>query len=165
MVTSSGHQSRLELACEPPAPWYARAHAKDILPRWGLPRTVVEDALTIVSELATNAVRHTGAPAVPHDHGSRPEVRLCALSLMVIPGWLYIGVYDEARLKPPVLRPPSEYAETGRGVALVHGLTEGEWGWSPSAGKPGKVVWARLKLDLPNAQDVGPRVRPLGVSA
>lgn len=166
MAPSSGYQNRLQLACEPSAPRYARAHAEDVLSRWCLPRSVVGDALLIVSELATNAVRHTGAQAVPHDpDGGRPQVRLCALSLLLVPDWLYISVYDEARNRPPVLRQASDDEEGGRGVVLVNGLTEGQWGWTPSPSSPGKFVWARLRFALADAQGFGQLPRSLEVSA
>jgi hypothetical protein len=132
-----------------------------------LPRDLIDDALLIVAELATNAFRHAGAPAVPHDlQNGRPEVPICCLSLLAVSDWLYISFYDEARSRPPVLRQAPDESETGRGVALVHGLTEGEWGWQPAADKPGKFVWARLKFIRPEAQGTTRQhPRSLGVSA
>jgi serine/threonine-protein kinase RsbW len=166
MTPSSRHHSRLELACEPSASRYARAHARDVLWQWGLSRNVLNDALTIISELVTNAARYAGAPTSPREpHESRPEARLCVLSLLLVPDWLYISVYDEAPHKPPVLRQVPADDESGRGIALVNGLTEGQWGWEPSAGKPGKFVWARLKLVPSDAQDSLRQPRPSGMSA
>lgn len=118
-----------------------------------MPRELVDDALLIVSELATNAVRHAGASAVSHDpQPGRQEDRLCALSLLVLSDGLYISFYDEARSRPPVLRQAPDDSETGRGVALVDGLTDGEWGWQPSVDRPGKYVWARLTFVRPDTQ-------------
>ncbi|WP_327292404.1 ATP-binding protein [Streptomyces sp. NBC_01198] len=158
-------QSRLELACEPSAPRRARAHAKDVLPGWGLPQGLVDDALLIVSELATNAVRHAGAPAVPDSplHGPL-RVPLCCLTLLLVADHLYISFYDEACNRPPVLRRAPDDAESGRGVALVDGLTGGAWGWQPSSGKPGKFVWAQLNFVLSDPQRAE-KLRSLGVSA
>ena len=41
----------------------ARRHAQLILERWGLPRHQTELACLLVSEVVTNAVLHTAAPA------------------------------------------------------------------------------------------------------
>jgi serine/threonine-protein kinase RsbW len=123
--------SRLDLACEPSAMRFARAHARDVLLRWDVPRGVYGDALLIVAELATNAVRHTGGPPTPYDpdHG-RPRVRGCALSLLVAGRDLYIAFHDEGD-RPPVLREGPSLEENGRGLQLVAGLTGGAWGGSP----------------------------------
>ena len=159
-------QSRLDLACEPSAARYARSHTRDVLQKWGLPLGIIDDALTIVSELASNAVRHAGGNAEPfnEEHG-QPKVRLCSLSLLGLPNYLYLAVYDEELTLPPVPRLASDEAETGRGIPIIDALTHGDWGWLPSVGRPGKLVWARLKVPAPiiQASDLTPR--PLGVSA
>lgn len=66
-MAPSFFQSRLDLACEPSAIRYARRHAEVTLRHWGISAEVSYDALTIVAELATNAVRHTGGAAEPFD--------------------------------------------------------------------------------------------------
>lgn len=158
-------QSRLDLACEPSAVRYARSHARDVLAGWGVAGELADDALTVVSELATNAVRHTGGPEEPFSpERGQPRVALCYLSMLAFPDHMYIAFYDEASHLPPVLKHADPDAETGRGIALIASLTGGDWGWTRSTGKPGKVVWARFKL--PVSSEVGSVApRPLGVSA
>lgn len=146
MVPGPGSVSRLDLACEPSSIRSARSHAQDTLERWGIPEETGYDALTIVSELATNAVRHTSPPADPVAPGAgQPQGRSYSLALWT-DGWhLYVAVWDE-NPAPPVLRTASEYAETGRGLHLVAALTDGSWGYERTPEQPGKRVWAALRL-------------------
>lgn len=156
MTLGSGHHSRLELACEPSATRYALQHARDALPRWGMPRVVTDDALLIVDELITNAVRHAGGTAEPFDPGrGQPRVRGCELTLLVVSGQLSISVYDQ-NSRCPVLRDISLDAEGGRGLQLVAGLSDGNWGYLPASHRPGKLVWARLAIPGGAAPRPGP---------
>ncbi|MCU1246611.1 MAG: hypothetical protein JWN02_2521 [Acidobacteria bacterium] len=148
MVTNS-YQSKLHLSCEPSATKYGLIHARDVLPRWGLPRDVIDDALLIVDELITNAVRHAGtAAAIPFapDQG-QPTARQCALALQLEIGSLVIAVYDQHNGRP-ALRPVPADAEHGRGLQLVAGLSDGQWGCALLARQTGKLVWARLPVPL-----------------
>ncbi|MYS19886.1 hypothetical protein GTW78_06435 [Streptomyces sp. SID4948] len=138
--------SRLDLACEPSAMRLARAHARDVFLHWAMPPEVLDDALLIVAELATNAVRHSGRPAASYDAGQgRPEARRCALVLDLVPGLLRISFCDESD-QPPVLRHGSGLEENGRGLQLIAGLTGGAWGWRPLSPQPGKSVWAKIPV-------------------
>lgn len=61
-------RSRLALADTPNAVALARLHTADVLSGWGVSCDIVETAKLLVSELATNAVRHSEegeAPAQP----------------------------------------------------------------------------------------------------
>ncbi len=152
-------QSRLDLACEPSATRYAVAHATEVLRTWGVPREVAADARLIVDELVTNAVRHAGAQAAPFQpEQGRPSVRSCGLALWAHSGHLVISVYDEVD-QLPILRDLSLDAESGRGLQLVAGLSEGNWGCSVLRPRPGKLVWARLQTGPTVADDY---VLPLG---
>ena len=146
MVPGPVALSRLDLACEPSSIRSARRHARDTLERWAVPDEVLCDALVIVSELATNAVRHTAPPipsAVPG--GGQPKAHRYSLTLWTAGLRLYIAVRDE-NPAPPVLRAAPDYAETGRGLRLVSTLTEGRWGYERTPERPGKQVWAALAL-------------------
>ena len=144
MLPNPGCTSRLELACEPSATRYAVGHAKDVLRRWQVPRDVTGDAVLIVDELITNAVRHAGDAAEPFDpERGRPQVRGCALELSLVDGSLLICAHDGST-RIPVLRGVSLDAECGRGLQVVDGLSEGNWGYTLSSA--GKWVWARLSL-------------------
>lgn len=140
-------RTSLDLACEPSAVRWARRHADDVLTKWGLANDVVDDVLLIVSELATNAVRHAGGGAAPFDpaNGQR-KVGCCDLTILRFPDCLYVSFYDEAHGRQPVLRNGPIDAESGRGIALIHQLSGGQWGCTPSTNKPGKIVWVRLNL-------------------
>lgn len=153
---SSAYWSQLDLTCEPSAVRYARAHAREILERWGAVPEVVADVLTIVSELTGNAVRHAGGfcrPPEPRTDGRR--VRECSLALRASRDNLHITVHDESN-QPPTLRMLSGDAENGRGLHLVAALSHGAWGYYLVPHGKGKVVWAQLRLLLPT----GPPVRP-----
>lgn len=76
----------------------------------------IEDAELIISELGTNALRHTpsGAPG--------GEVRV---SVITKPGWARISVTDQGtRAWERALSPPDEEEETGRGLLLVYTVAD-----------------------------------------
>lgn len=96
---------------------------------WRLPPEPTEIAVLLLSELATNAVRHAATPA-----GREMGVRLTA---------------DEKRLRVEVsdasehpLRPAQASAcdETGRGLSIVAALAD-HWGAHPRPCGIGKTVW------------------------
>lgn len=100
---------------------------------WVLPDDVRRTAQLILTEFVTNAVRlYTGSALkvwVANPDGG---------------GLLEMGVWDSDPSKGPHLPTPSLMDENGRGLHLVHELTDGAWGWYPSETTGGKVVWARL---------------------
>ncbi|QRP48820.1 ATP-binding protein [Amycolatopsis sp. FDAARGOS 1241] len=101
----------------------ARDFTRATLARWGLP-TLADDAVLVVSELATNAVLHgTGTASVRLSHAGS-VVR--------------IEVADES---PAVPAKRSSGADGGWGLRLVE-LLSLAWGVTPTAG--GKVVWCDL---------------------
>ncbi|MGI5377730.1 ATP-binding protein [Streptomyces sp. CA-251387] len=109
----------------------ARRRARDHLADWGHgPRDpALEDAVLLVSELATNVVRH--GPLVEREF----EVAVTALA----DGSCLIEVSDEGRLEPRS-RVVEEWEEAGRGLHLVENLAAA-WGvWS--RGRHGQTVWA-----------------------
>jgi anti-sigma regulatory factor (Ser/Thr protein kinase) len=88
-----------------------------------------EDAETVASELITNAITHTGAPAVGLE-----------LTCLISSGALAIVVTDPCPL-PPVRHYPGTSTEHGRGLHVVEALSA-RWGWRPKP--PGKAVYAIL---------------------
>jgi len=138
--------SRLDLACDPLATRHAVAHASDVLRNWDVPSNVAADALLIVDELVTNAVRHSGVSTEPSEaERGRPRVGGCGLALWTHSGHLVICVHDEAD-QVPVLREVSLDAENGRGLQIVAGLCNGAWGYTVQPSQPGKLVWAQCAL-------------------
>ncbi|WP_265558753.1 ATP-binding protein [Streptomyces hygroscopicus] len=146
--------NRLDLASTPSAIRYARLHAEDVLGRWPIPATVKDDALLIVDELIANAVLHAHPEqnSGPDESAGRPQVPGCSLLLRLMPDHLLILVHDQDR-RPPVLREPSDQAESGRGLLLVAGLSAA-WGYTYPAAGNGKSVWARVHIasDSPRGQ-------------
>ncbi|MET8170592.1 ATP-binding protein [Streptomyces sp. NPDC005329] len=109
----------------------ARRRVRDHLADWGHgpDDPALADAVLVVSELATNVVRH--GPLLEREF----EVAVTALG----DGSCLIEVSDEGRLEPR-LRLVGESEEHGRGLHLVEHLAVA-WGvWS--RGRHGKTVWA-----------------------
>lgn len=109
----------------------ARRRVRDHLADWGhaLDDPAVDDAVLLVSELATNVVRH----GLPREHDF--EVAVTALG----DGSSLIEVSDESRSEPRP-RIVSEWEEHGRGLHLVEAVAAA-WGvWN--RGRHGKTVWA-----------------------
>ncbi|MFF0080900.1 ATP-binding protein [Streptomyces canus] len=109
----------------------ARRRARDHLADWGHGPgdPALSDAVLLVSEPATNVVRH--GPLLEREF----EVAVTALA----DGSCLIEVSDEGRLEPR-LRVVGAWEETGRGLQLVESLAAA-WGvWS--RGRHGKTVWA-----------------------
>ncbi|MFF0010483.1 ATP-binding protein [Streptomyces sp. NPDC005374] len=109
----------------------ARRRVRDHLADWGHgpDDPALADAVLLVSELATNVVRH--GPLLEREF----EVAVTALA----DGSCLIEVSDEGRLEPR-LRVVGEWEEAGRGLHLVENIATA-WGvWS--RGRHGKTVWA-----------------------
>jgi Histidine kinase-like ATPase domain len=128
------------LGVEMASPGLARDFTKQTLDSWAL-RGLVDDALVIVSELVTNALRH-GLPRNPDEQpGFPPPLGPIELILLWPTGPLYCVVTDPGA-GAPMLTDPDPDAEAGRGLHVVRALAS-EWGWgilSPSR----KAVWASL---------------------
>lgn len=125
----------------PQASSAARRLTRGALSEWGL-ASLAEDAETIVGELVANAVIH----AAPSDPEHAADLEGPRLSLLRRAGEMICAVLD-ASDAAPVLKPPGETEEGGRGLQLVDSLSD-IWGWSPLAGR-GKAVWAILFCNLP----------------
>ncbi|HEX4492413.1 MAG TPA: ATP-binding protein [Acidimicrobiia bacterium] len=89
------------------------------------PTDILDSIAVMVSELATNSVRHAASPftvAVDRDH---QRVRVAVSD-------------DGSRL--PSLRTPEPREYSGRGLQIVRALAD-EWGVTENVGRPGKTVW------------------------
>ena len=95
-----------------------------------LPASVVEDAMLVVSELVTNAIRY-----------GQPEITLAVAPL---PDGMRIEVGDHGEALPllaPVV--PAGNRAGGRGLLIV-ASTAAVWGIAPHDPPPGKTVWVEL---------------------
>lgn len=115
------------MANERQSPGIARRSISEFLGRNNL-LALVDDAELLVSELVTNAVKHSSG-----DIG---------LSVSCDDDYLHIEVRDKSRIGIPEVHVVGPTDETGRGLALVEHIAT-RWGWTK--GRSGKVVWIDLE--------------------
>lgn len=127
-------QVQLEVGSDPEEVGRARRWARSRLAGFGLEPdgSLVETLVLLVSELVTNAVVHTGRPAV---------LRMF-LSGRLVTGrrTVRIEVADTSS-SPPLRRRAEGEATGGRGLELVGGLAD-RWGWLQEG--TGKRIWCEL---------------------
>ncbi len=113
-------------SCQPESVASARHFIRDVLSEQ--PRAIVEAAELMVSELATNSVRHA----------------LSDFELMIdlSPEEIRVEVSDHGQGQP-VPRSPTVREQSGRGLQIVQVLSE-DWGITPSPS--GKLVWFTLSV-------------------
>ncbi|WP_369185828.1 ATP-binding protein [Streptomyces sp. Y1] len=107
------------------------------LVRWGVVDDDLDNALYVAVELVANAARH-----------SPPGMHHVSLHLSPDGHRLVVTVHDLSRALPyvPDDAKDNAFAESGRGMLLVAGLSE-RWGVVATSG--GKKVWAELILQAP----------------
>jgi anti-sigma regulatory factor (Ser/Thr protein kinase) len=115
----------------------AREFTERVLKDWEL-ATCRDDALTVVSELAANAVLHAGSE---DDDGSGVWLKLTRR-----PAHLVCAVTDQGDTLPGTARAAGPLQEHGRGLFIVEALSQ-HWGWTRYAPK-GKTVWAMLSTGV-----------------
>jgi anti-sigma regulatory factor (Ser/Thr protein kinase) len=108
----------------------ARRRVRRQLALWRVPEETCDNAQLVISELVTNALRHTRSETVGC------ELRLTGALLRVAVASDGSGPGEEPRRA-------GEEEEGGRGLYLVCALSEG-WGVRPRGSGHGHVVWADL---------------------
>jgi anti-sigma regulatory factor (Ser/Thr protein kinase) len=98
-----------------------------------VPPAVEEAVSIVVSELATNCVRHAGTDFTVDVERTPTELR--------------VEVVDQGS-GDPVVRSPAVSEPSGRGLFLVRELSD-DWGVGTTDGAPGKGVW--FTMHLPDA--------------
>jgi hypothetical protein len=113
------------------SPRHARRMAAATLRRWGHGETLIADVSLVVSELASNAVRHAGS-----SFSVALQTRGPLLRVTVEDRALLHDTASDARMMP---RPP-------HGLCVVDSLAT-SWGVEPT--RTGKLVWAQLTYAAP----------------
>lgn len=130
---------------------HARRRAAGVLQRWRLPRATVDDAVLVVCELVTNAIRHGRSPVhialdrrhgaltiSVSDHGSVPYPRQ---DLDTEAGRDADSGFDYASDSGFTTGPAADHSEEfGRGLAIVAALSQAH-GYE---GGRKNTFWARL---------------------
>ncbi|MFF8375219.1 ATP-binding protein [Streptomyces sp. NPDC015661] len=128
-------QVQLEVGPDPAEVGRARRWARSRLAGSGIgdDEPLAETLVLLISELVTNAVVHTGCPAVlrmlfaAEGSGVRVEVA-------------------DASDRPPRPRHAEGDDTNGRGLELVDGLAD-RWGWQPEGA--GKSIWCEVDRVAP----------------
>lgn len=112
-------RERLLLVSTPNAVRLARLHTTDVLSRWGVHPDSVETIRLMVSELATNAVRH---PKKENQQDSsdaqRHTLQTFEIALEIINDVVRVSVWDRDATTPVVQQVGLE-AASGRGLSIV----------------------------------------------
>lgn len=138
-------RNSLTLADTPNAVGLARLHTADVLSRWDVGSETAETVQLLVSELATNAVRHSEEGGEEASAFSvRDRARTFELMLEIVGDAVRVSVWDRDT-RPPVLKEVGAEATGGRGIFIVAVLSR-RWGHYPARGMAGKVVWAEVGL-------------------
>jgi anti-sigma regulatory factor (Ser/Thr protein kinase) len=126
-------QVQLEIRPDPAEVGRARSWARSRLAGSGIEadEPLAETLILLVSELVTNAVVHTGCPAV---------LRLSLPPAATEAATVRLEVADRSD-RAPVPRCADGDETGGRGLALVDGLAD-RWGWSHEGA--GKRIWCEL---------------------
>jgi serine/threonine-protein kinase RsbW len=112
----------------PDAPAHARRYVAGLLN--GVPRDITDEIAIMVSELATNCVRHTVTDFTVRVDRTASEVR--------------VDVTDSGGGTPEV-RSPELSEPSGRGLRIVEELSDA-FGITQLADGPGKTVWFVVRL-------------------
>jgi hypothetical protein len=136
------------------APATARGYVRGTLAVWRLSE-LSDTVELVVSELAANGVNVSVGPnGRPTYLGGRMpviQVRLFAdEAVLVAEVWDQFGGV-------PARKSAGDADESGRGLELVHELTNARWGWYHAPSGPGKCVWA----EFPIPRRVGGQVHAL----
>jgi anti-sigma regulatory factor (Ser/Thr protein kinase) len=134
-------QVQLEVGPDPAEVGRARRWARSRLLGSGIEddEPLAETLILLISELVTNAVVHTGCPAV---------LRMLFGAGTAEAGTVRVEVVDICA-RPPQPRLAEGEDTNGRGLALVDGLAD-RWGWQPEGA--GKSIWCEVDRGVPTVE-------------
>ena len=134
-VTTLSLAAARALATDPVSVKIAREFTRGTLQNWSMP-ALADDAVLVVSELVTNALRYGAA--------SQCGRLAIWLRLLAQPPYLMCLVTDPSR-DIPLRRQAGSGDATGRGLQVIECYCN-RWGWH-LLDEGGKVVWALLPRD------------------
>lgn len=153
-------QVQLEVGPDPAEVGRARRWARSRLAGSGIEvdEPLAETLILLISELVTNAVVHTGCPAVLRMRlPDAPDVAEEAAGAAVAagaagagPGTVRVEVADTST-RPPRPRHAEGEETNGRGLELVDGLAD-RWGWQTEGA--GKSIWCEVDRCEPGVEAV-----------
>ncbi|WP_336320908.1 ATP-binding protein [Streptomyces lavendofoliae] len=131
-------QVQLEIGPDPAEVGRARRWARSRLAGSGIgeDEPLAETLVLLISELVTNAVVHTGCPAV---------LRMLFGAGAAEAGTVRVEVTDSSA-RPPRPRHADGDDTDGRGLELVDGLAD-RWGWQREGA--GKSIWCEVDRGAP----------------
>ncbi|MFF4339321.1 ATP-binding protein [Kitasatospora sp. NPDC001540] len=136
--------SQLAPADTPDAVGWARRHTAEVLRHRWVPADTIDTARLIVSELLTNAVRHTQADQEVSPYSPLSPACTVALTLQLGGGRLLPQVQDHDS-RPSLVKKAGEEAESGRGVFPVEARSE-RWGYYCPPEPDGKIARSELTV-------------------
>ncbi|QGV80031.1 ATP-binding protein [Streptomyces ficellus] len=136
-------QVQLEIGPDPAEVGRARRWARSRLAGSGIgdDEPLAETLVLLISELVTNAVVHTGCPAV---------LRMLFGAGAAEAGTVRVEVADTSA-RPPRPRHAEGDDTNGRGLELVDGLAD-RWGWQREGA--GKSIWCEVDRGVPGVTGV-----------
>jgi len=144
-----GASSRVSLPHAPSSVGIARHRLGADLRAHGIPESLVTDAILVLSELMSNAVRH--ADPLP---GAQVRV-----AWTLSGGTLEIAVSDGGGRGSPHTEVPSVTSASGRGLGIVGHLSSH---WGVRANGLGSTVWATMPVSLNGAPKTNGTGQPRG---
>lgn len=138
----------------------SRMFLKFKLTNWQAP-IELDDALVVVSELVTNAVRATGSLDPNTKLSDVTRLNLLRVRLDALKQGILIQVQDSSS-EMPRIKDASDDDEGGRGLAIIDSLCAA-WGSYPHP--RGKVVWALIPIYPRTESGLPKRVRTVQAPA
>lgn len=105
------------------------------------PRDVIDDMALALTEVVTNAIKHSRSGVVITDTGVPGRIYLAVLCMGRA---LRAEVTDEGPRKKgsrPRIKANGQFSETGRGLAIVNTVSLGRWGVERHTPSAAVTVW------------------------